>query len=210
MFGINIQNLVSKKTTLLENKDVFMKKTMTLFVILISLHNWNFADGGSSFKIPELKDKRSWKLSSIVKDKDLVTNEYMLEEEEIENWSELFTITAIFDNYSPFEFYEDLIASYQASCEPEGFQYKTLKKDDNSITYEFFCDASKFCSSEKCEPLVYSDEKEVGKIIKAENGNLIYIRYTTRKIDDIENLPIYINFLENIENYNVPLQKEIL
>lgn len=115
-------------------------------------------------------DDRAWKIGFEAQTQDEKLKELVLQNEEIEDWSELFTVQ-IFNGLpaSTSEFVTALEKTFKKNLSPqESLQFKIMEKDPFNIFENSFISNT-----------TTNNEYNIGRVIKGRN-DLYYLQYSTK------------------------------
>lgn len=119
-------------------------------------------------------DNRKWKKDYEQKAQEAAIIEFTLENESVQNWSELVTIQKFIPlNIAVEDYYKEYLKLLKQSVNPSTVDSKILSQDENSIFFEWWIDDQ--------GP---NAQHEWFKLFKSPNAYYAF-RYTTKKMDKI-------------------------
>lgn len=120
-------------------------------------------------------DERKWKLGHEASDEGKLTREYVLENEDPNNWTELFSIQQFTDvPVPPANFFKLFVEGLKQAVPQNKIESRVISESPNVLLGEWWIDDK---SS--------NDQHEWIKIFK-DKDDILIVRYTTKKMNDIE------------------------
>jgi hypothetical protein len=122
-------------------------------------------------------DGRKWKVGHEAKEDGRLIREYVLENEDVNNWTELFSIQQFSDvPVDPQEFYKLFVEGLQQAVPQNKVESRVIKDSPNTLLGEWWV-------ADKSP----NDQHEWIKIFK-EGNDLLIVRYTTKKVKDVDSI----------------------
>lgn len=130
-------------------------------------------NSSASFNI----DGRKWKVGHEVKEEGGLIREYVLENEDPNSWTELFSIQQFSDvPVSPNEFYKLFVDGLKQSVPQNKVESRVITESPNMLLGEWWI-------HDKSQ----NDQHEWIKIFK-EGNEVLIVRYTTKKIGEVDSV----------------------
>jgi hypothetical protein len=145
-------------------------------------------------------DGRKWILGSDLHEPGKTVREYILQNENIQNWTELFSIQDFTDiDMSPVEFFNLFVQGLKQAVPKNKVESRIINQSDNSLLGEWWIQDKSL-----------TDQHEWVRLIK-NNNDMMIVRYTTKKLDQVEKMrKEWEKRLENVQpnQFSLPKLKE--
>ncbi len=142
--------------------------TLCLFGAALTLH----ADLTPVIDFSLKKDGRQWREEIHDERPDRSIREYVLDKENTQNWTEMFTLQYFHDvPETPQKFFEDFIRHLKETIQPHQLTYKVISQDKNSLLGEW--------KIKEGGPI---DQMELVRIMK-QGEDLVLIHYVTKNVN---------------------------